>query len=135
MAELKTLPDLVTLTTERFGDRVFQLRAGIGDAEHLSFKEFGERVQALATGLVDLGVAPGDTVGLIAHNRPECSASIVNCQPDRPLIRDGPFYPMTFVRRNRQVISGPKFNSIRPVLDADACNAFSAPPSPPHRVS
>ena len=56
------------------------------------------------------------------------SASIVNCQPVRPLIRGGPFYPMTFVLRNRQVITGAKFNSIRLMLNADACSAFSAPP-------
>jgi long-chain acyl-CoA synthetase len=62
---------MVTHCAEHFGDRAFQLRAGVGDAEHLTFAQFAERVQALATGLADLGVAPGDTVGLIAHNRPE----------------------------------------------------------------
>ena len=52
------------------------------------------------------------------------SALEMNCQPQRPLIRDGPFYPMTFVRRNRQVITGPEFDGIRPILEADASSAF-----------
>jgi long-chain acyl-CoA synthetase len=37
----------------------------------VTWREYGERVRALAGGLVALGVKPGDTVGIMLTNRPE----------------------------------------------------------------
>jgi len=37
----------------------------------LTWRQYGERVRRLATGLASLGVRPGDTVGLMLTNRPE----------------------------------------------------------------
>ena len=68
---IPALPQLLARACEVHAARPFQLRAGADGAAPLTFAEFGDRVRALATGLADLGVAPGDRVGLIAHNRPE----------------------------------------------------------------
>ena len=42
-----------------------------GDAQSLTWREYGDRVRALAEGLASLGVRPGDTVGIMLLNRPE----------------------------------------------------------------
>lgn len=68
---IPALPQLFARACEVHAGRPFQLRAGADGVAPLTFAEFGDRVRALATGLADLGVAPGDRVGLIAHNRPE----------------------------------------------------------------
>jgi len=56
-------------TVERCGDQV-ALRTPGGEQE-ISWREYGERVRALAGGLASLGVRPGDTVGIMLLNRPE----------------------------------------------------------------
>jgi long-chain acyl-CoA synthetase len=55
----------------RHGGRVaFRYRAGEGFAD-ITFAELAARVESLATALLDLGVAPGQKLGLISDNRPE----------------------------------------------------------------
>ena len=56
-------------SVERCGDQV-ALRTPGGEQE-ISWREYGERVRALAGGLASLGVRPGDTVGIMLLNRPE----------------------------------------------------------------
>ncbi|MBE7190519.1 long-chain fatty acid--CoA ligase, partial [Jatrophihabitans endophyticus] len=56
-------------TAERHPDRV-ALRSATGDVE-VTWKDYRERAEALAAGLVGLGVRPGDTVGLMLANRIE----------------------------------------------------------------
>jgi long-subunit acyl-CoA synthetase (AMP-forming) len=56
-------------TVAMCGDMV-ALRTPGGDQE-ISWREYGERVRALATGLASIGVRPGDTVGIMMLNRPE----------------------------------------------------------------
>ncbi|RJQ81810.1 long-chain fatty acid--CoA ligase [Pseudonocardiaceae bacterium YIM PH 21723] len=51
---------------------VVALRA-VGDERGITYREYGERVQRIATGLHALGVRAGDTVGLMLRNRPEFS--------------------------------------------------------------
>ncbi|MEV0246772.1 AMP-dependent synthetase/ligase [Nocardia sp. NPDC050712] len=53
----------------RFGDAV-ALRT-MGGAQTLTWREYGDRVRAIAAGLAGLGVGPGDTVALMMTNRPE----------------------------------------------------------------
>ncbi|MEU8897499.1 AMP-dependent synthetase/ligase [Nocardia sp. NPDC048505] len=53
----------------RYGDAV-ALRT-MGGAQSLTWREYGERVRAIAAGLAGLGVGPGDTVALMLTNRPE----------------------------------------------------------------
>jgi long-subunit acyl-CoA synthetase (AMP-forming) len=54
-------PDLVALRTPHSG----------GEGMSLTWAEYAERVQRVAAGLAALGVARGDTVGLMLSNRPE----------------------------------------------------------------
>src|SRR5690349_3264279 len=42
-----------------------------GGAVEITWREYAERVRALAAGLAALGVGRGDTVGLMLTNRPE----------------------------------------------------------------
>jgi long-subunit acyl-CoA synthetase (AMP-forming) len=56
-------------TVAKCGDMV-ALRTP-GGAQEISWREYGERVRALAAGLSSLGVGPGDTVGIMLLNRPE----------------------------------------------------------------
>ena len=42
-----------------------------GGAQEISWREYGDRVRRIATGLAALGVEPGDTVGIMLLNRPE----------------------------------------------------------------
>lgn len=44
-----------------------------GDWQRVSGDEFARRVRNIALGLADLGIQPGDRVGLISENRPEWS--------------------------------------------------------------
>lgn len=43
----------------------------LGGAVSITWREYGERVRAIASGLAALGVEPGDTVALMMTNRPE----------------------------------------------------------------
>jgi long-subunit acyl-CoA synthetase (AMP-forming) len=42
-----------------------------GGAQEISWREYGDRVRRIATGLAALGAGPGDTVGIMLLNRPE----------------------------------------------------------------
>ncbi|WP_280215008.1 AMP-dependent synthetase/ligase [Nocardia cyriacigeorgica] len=43
----------------------------VGGTQEITWREYGERVRALAAGLAGLGVGHGDTVGIMLTNRPE----------------------------------------------------------------
>ena len=43
----------------------------LDDSVRITWREYGARVQKLATGFASLGVRPGDTVGIMLRNRPE----------------------------------------------------------------
>ncbi|MFE9577682.1 AMP-dependent synthetase/ligase [Nocardia sp. NPDC006044] len=55
---LRLRPDQVALRT-------------VGGTQQITWRQFGERVRAIASGLSALGVGPGDTVGIMLTNRPE----------------------------------------------------------------
>src|SRR5690349_25005449 len=42
-----------------------------GGAQEITWREYGDRVRRIATGLAALGVKSGDTVGIMLLNRPE----------------------------------------------------------------
>ena len=56
-------------TAARHPNRV-AVRASDG-SQTITWREYADRVRALATGLASLGVRPGDTVGIMLTNRPE----------------------------------------------------------------
>lgn len=61
-AAIDTYPDRIATRIRRGDDWVTQ-----------TYARFGERVDAVAQGLIDAGVAPGDRVGIFLGNRPEWS--------------------------------------------------------------
>ncbi|QBS39712.1 long-chain fatty acid--CoA ligase [Nocardia sp. CS682] len=53
----------------------------LGGAVSITWREYGERVQAIATGLAALGIGSGDTVAIMLTNRPEfhlCDTAILH---------------------------------------------------------
>lgn len=58
-------------TVARHGDRVAMRYKQDGAWKPITYKEYGKRVRAEACGLLELGVAFGDRVVLLAENRPE----------------------------------------------------------------
>src|SRR5215213_894323 len=67
----KTIADLLPLAVEKYGDVPAQ-RFKVGDEwRDRSYAELGEAVKEVALGLIDLGIAPGDKVSILAHTRPE----------------------------------------------------------------
>ena len=57
----------------------------------LSYRELADRVHDLSTGLLDLGVKPGDRVAILSENRPEWAISDFACLAARCV--DVPIYP------------------------------------------
>ncbi|MCP2277940.1 Long-chain acyl-CoA synthetase (AMP-forming) [Nocardia amikacinitolerans] len=53
----------------------------LGGGQTITWREYGARVRAIATGLAALGVRPGDTVALMLTNRPEfhlCDTAVLH---------------------------------------------------------
>src|SRR3954454_19783075 len=67
----KTIADLLPLAAERFGDQPAQRFKDGDDWKDVSYAELGEIIREVSLGLVDLGLAPGDKVSILAHTRPE----------------------------------------------------------------
>ncbi len=65
--EPSTLPELLRMRALELGDS--PLLAGMGVEE--SYGEFAHRVSEAAAGLRELGVGPGDVVGVVLRNAPE----------------------------------------------------------------
>ncbi|MHB1432486.1 MAG: AMP-dependent synthetase/ligase [Streptosporangiaceae bacterium] len=67
-----TLCDLLASIAERFGDHpAYSDRDAAGGWATLTWREFRDTVLALAAGLVELGLRPGDRVALMLANRVE----------------------------------------------------------------
>jgi long-chain acyl-CoA synthetase len=69
--DLQTMAELATLGAQKFGDRPAQ-RFKVGDEwKERSYADLAHEARAVALGLVELGVAPGDRVCVLANTRPE----------------------------------------------------------------
>src|SRR6476659_2331917 len=67
----KTLADLLPRAVRKYGSAP-AIRFKQGDEwVDRSYDEVGATVQALALGLIDLGVTPGDKVSILGNTRPE----------------------------------------------------------------
>lgn len=55
----------------RYGDKPCMRHKLDGDWQTYTYKDVDERVRAFALGLIQLGLAPGDSVALLSENRPE----------------------------------------------------------------
>ncbi|MBX6379026.1 MAG: AMP-binding protein, partial [Clostridia bacterium] len=65
--ERMTFGQLLDEAARRYGDA----EALVFKGERITYRGLKERVDALAAGLIELGVEPGDRVALWLHNRPE----------------------------------------------------------------
>jgi long-chain acyl-CoA synthetase len=69
----KTIADLLPQAAVKYADRV-AIRHRAGDEwRDVTFAQVGEVVSEIARGLIDLGIAKGDRVALLASTRPEWS--------------------------------------------------------------
>src|SRR4051794_5484773 len=66
----KTMADMVVRAADRYEGTALKWNSG-EEWQELSYGELGERVRAIAKGLVALGVEPGDRVAIFADTRPE----------------------------------------------------------------
>ena len=66
-----TAPSLFFRQAERLADRIALRHKVLGLWAPVTWREYAEHVRRLANGLLALGLAKGDRVGLIGENRPE----------------------------------------------------------------
>src|SRR3954447_18748158 len=66
-----TLADLLPLSARLYGDAPAVCFKQDGQWERRSFEQVEKTVRALSLGLIDLGVAKGDKVSILANTRPE----------------------------------------------------------------
>jgi long-chain acyl-CoA synthetase len=69
----RTVADLLPVAAREHGDRraVMYKEEGSSEWSFKTYREVGEIVQRLALGLIDLGVAKGDKISILANTRPE----------------------------------------------------------------
>ncbi|MFC9999772.1 AMP-dependent synthetase/ligase [Nocardia sp. NPDC127526] len=75
----RTLIEAFQSNVARYPDQV-ALRT-LGGAVAITWREYGERVRSIASGLAALGIGPGDTVALMMTNRPEfhlCDTAVLH---------------------------------------------------------
>ncbi|MBE7636148.1 AMP-binding protein [Sneathiella sp. P13V-1] len=65
----QTIPEMLAETVAKFGDREAAVFAETG--RRLTYREFAEEIDALASGLVALGLQKGDRIGIWSPNRLE----------------------------------------------------------------
>jgi long-chain acyl-CoA synthetase len=69
-ADVRTIAELPYVAARTFGDKV-AIRSLRGAGEEGTFAQLADTVYAVARGLIDAGVGPGDRVCLLADTRPE----------------------------------------------------------------
>jgi long-chain acyl-CoA synthetase len=67
----KTMADLMACAAEVHGDAVLVRHKRDGEWQEMTFAEIGAMVSEVGRGLIDLGVAAGERVCLLANTRPE----------------------------------------------------------------
>lgn len=67
----RSLPEMFFTQAERLGGRPFLWAKRDGAYRPLTWGQVAEQVRALAGGLIELGLQPGDRVMLVSENRPE----------------------------------------------------------------
>jgi long-chain acyl-CoA synthetase len=67
----RTIADLLPRAAERYGDRTYAHVKRDGSWQDVSYREIGDAVSEIGRGLIDLGIAPGDRVALLAGTRLE----------------------------------------------------------------
>jgi long-chain acyl-CoA synthetase len=67
----RTIADLLPRAARQFGDKVALKHKVDGTWTDVTFAQVGEIVTEIALGLIDLGIAPGERVCILANTRPE----------------------------------------------------------------
>jgi len=91
--DARHLPALLEMQADRQGDNPAIRARYLGLFQDLSWADYRERVQAAASALVEVGIQPGDRVGLLAENSRDwlladlaiAAAGAVNVPPHAPL--------------------------------------------------
>ena len=110
----KTVNELFFTTVDRFGSKPAALRFKAGGAWHdLTHAGLARRVRDTALGLRELGIRPGDRVGILSSNRPEWAIADYACLTAR--CTDVPVYPTL-----------PAKQAIYPLRDSGAVAVFVA---------
>jgi len=71
LEEIKTLPSMFYNTVANFGDRPALKYKVEGDYVTLDYNGFAKIVEQMGSGLISLGVNPGDVICLMAHTSPQ----------------------------------------------------------------
>lgn len=66
-----TVPLLFDQRLTKYGDRVALRKKALGRWHEISWRDYGQRVREVASGLVALGLRRGECVSIVAENRPE----------------------------------------------------------------
>ena len=66
-----TMADLALKAADKHADKIAARHKSGDEWVDITYREFGERVQNIALGLMDLGIQKGDRVAILAHTRPE----------------------------------------------------------------
>lgn len=103
VAAPRTLNDLYFGATEKFRNRPVAMRHKRDGAWHeISYQQLADTVQHLSIGLLELGVRPGDRVGLLAENRPEWAWVDYACLTAR--CADVPIYPSLTAQQSAYIL-------------------------------
>lgn len=98
-----TLNQLFFTTIDRHAGLPAAFRSKVGGAwVPITHREALERVQAISLGLRELGIKPGDKVGLISENRPEWALTDYACLCTRAA--DVPIYPTLTAKQTEYIL-------------------------------
>ena len=102
-----TFPKLLALNAQRFGDRPASREKMYGIWHAWTWAQVHEETRALAMGLMELGLAPGDRMAIIGTNRPPLYWSMVAAQMvgavPVPIYQDSVAEEMVFVLQHAEV--------------------------------
>ena len=99
-----TLTQLFFTTVDRHAGLPAAFRSKVDNAwVDVTHRQTAERVQAICLGLRELGIQPGDKVGMVSENRPEWALSDYACLCARAA--DVPIYPTLTPKQTEYILN------------------------------
>jgi len=110
LSEPRTLVELFFSSIDRFRRNPVAMRVKRGGRwEEISYDTLLERVETLSLGLIELGVRPGDRVGILSENRPEWAiadyACLAACCSDVPVYPTLPASHIEYILRDAGAVA------------------------------